>query len=587
MAVAVSTRSYDNARSGANTQEGKLTADTVLTHGVSRLFSLPLPGDTRGAEAQPLVVPGVKLADGTVHEVIYVATMANTVFAFDAENGRQLWSRNLGTPVTGSKSIDFWGINDHWGVLSTPVIDVEGQTMYVVAWISQGATVQKAAHFLCALKLSDGTQAHAPLNLEGAVFDPGHGLPAVKFVSAARKQRTSLLLTTVGGVKTVFIAFGSLQETSTTSQGWVIACSAEPFAIAAAWASTVKFHGAGIWQAGAGLAADPEGFVYLMTGNGGFDAVTDWGESFVKLKFVPPAGADKGSLSVVDWWTPFSDDGRTGLDPDAEADAEPKATNFRAYVRQANAAGRAHPDWVDMDLGSGGPVLIPALGLVVGAGKDGVLYVLDQHAMGKTQPGALDHPAANYALLKSPPIFFTYFPPQLNPAPDNIATLNVLFADRTHHLHGNPLYWDSPDLGPVLYCWGENGNLRAWSVHPDGKVTYLACSAEQASAESPVPPGGMPGGMLTLSANGNTAHTGIVWALVPYFDANSTVSPGRLIAYDATRFGAFADGSGRIRKIWDSQDWNIAFKFNKFNVPVVANGRVLVPTYEGTVDVYG
>jgi hypothetical protein len=119
-----------------------------------------------------------------------------------------------------------------------------------------------------------------------------------------------------------------------------------------------------------------------------------------------------------------------------------------------------------MDLGSGGPVLIPSLGLVVGAGKDGVLYVLDRTAMGKTRPADLPHPATNYAKLKSPPIFFTYFPPNLKPGPDDITTLNVLFAGRTHHLHGNPLYWDSPDHGPMLFCWGENENLRAWSVAP-------------------------------------------------------------------------------------------------------------------------
>jgi hypothetical protein len=253
----------------------------------------------------------------------------------------------------------------------------------------------------------------------------------------------------------------------------------------------------------------------------------------------------------------------------------------------AGQAARKNPAWADMDLGSGGPVVIPSLGVVVGAGKDGILYVLNQHNMGKTQPGDFDQPAGNYAKLKAPPIFFTYFPPTLNPAPNDIATLNTLFAGRTHHLHGNPLFWDSPDLGPVLYCWGENENLRAWSLGHDGKATFLASSAEQASAQSPVPPGGMPGGMLTLSADGHAPHTGIVWATIPYFDANTTISPGRLIAYDATQFGTFAGGAKQIRKIWDSQDWNLTFMFNKFNVPVVANGRVIVPTYEGRVDVYG
>ena len=140
----------------------------------------------------------------------------------------------------------------------------------------------------------------------------------------------------------------------------------------------------------------------------------------------------------------------------------------------------------------------------------------------------------------------------------------MLHANRTHHQHASPLFWDSPDLGPVVYCW-ENENLRAWSVHADGRLTYLACSAEQASAQSHVPAGGMPGGMLTLSTNGQQRHSGIVWALIPYFDANKGVSPGRLLAYDATNFGTFGDGSKQLRVLWDSEDWSLTFSFNKFN----------------------
>ena len=229
------------------------------------------------------------------------------------------------------------------------------------------------------------------------MFDPGHGLAPVRFRSAGRKQRASLLLTKTGGTTAVFVGFGSLQETADTSQGWVIACRTEPFEVAAAWASTVRFRGAGIWQAGAGLAADPDGFIYLMTGNGGFDAVTDWGESFVKLKYAPPSRGKKASLAVVDWWTPWTDDARSGIDPDAQFDAEGSPTNFRAYEKLAKAAAQRAGEWADMDLGSGGPVLIPSHGVVVGAGKDGILYVLDQHNMGKTKPGDLDNPAGNYA----------------------------------------------------------------------------------------------------------------------------------------------------------------------------------------------
>ncbi len=585
MAIAVTTRGYDNARTGSNTQETVLTADAVATNGIRRLFSLPLPGDTQGAEAQPLVVPGVQLPDGSTREVIYVATMANWIYAFDAQTGSQLWQKSLGIPIKSSPAIDSHPINDHWGILSTPVIDVATGTMYSVAWISPDGTVAKAQHYLCAIRITDGSLI-GQINLENATYDPGQGLPQVQFRSAARKQRASLLLTSIGGASTVFIGFGSLKETIATSQGWIIACGTAPLGVTAAWASTASTagrHGGGIWQAGAGLAADAAGFIYAMTGNGSFDGLTDWGESFVKLSYTPPQGGAPASLRVVDWWTPFSDQIRWPT-PSNRGNAP---TNKRAYI--------ATGDWADMDVGSGGPVLIESQQILLGAGKDGILYVLDSTNMGRTKPRDLAkgvRSKSNYGKLKSSPIFFTYYPPGWNPAPEDITSLNRWYANLTHHQHGSPIYWKSPDtdLGPVLYCWGENGNLRAWSLQPNGTVQYLACSAEQASAQSPatdVIHGGMPGGMLTVSANGNQPNTGVVWALIPYLDANKIVSPGRLLAYDATRFGTYADNSKQLRVLWDSERWNLPFSFNKFNVPVVANGHLIVPTYDGRIDVYG
>jgi hypothetical protein len=585
MPTAVTTRSYDNARTGANTAETVLTPDAVRAHGIRRLFSLQLDGDKRGIEAQPLVVPGVTVGDGSTHDVIYLADMANQVWAFDFANGHLLWKTRLGAPVKGSGAIDSHLVNDHWGVMGTPVIDRTTRTMYAVAWSSPDGSVARAQHFLHAVSIRDGHEVHAPLNLEGVTYAPGHGLPTQQFRSAARKQRPGLLLTSTGGVTTIFVGFGSVQETSDSSRGWVVACGTSPFQITAAWAATCRGHGAGIWQAGAGLAADRDGAIYAITGNGDFDGVTDFGESFVKLRYKPPAGGRSGALAIVDWWTPWTDAQRVA---GRTAATTPRVapTNFRPLVASHGMDG-----WDDQDLGSGGPVLIPSSGSVAGAGKDGILYMVDQARMGTTKPADLANPAANYAKLKSPPVFFTYYPPDLSPAPADIRTLNVLFANATHHLHGTPLSWDSPDHGPMLFCWGENGNLRAWSVDAVGAVKFLAYGAEQASAQVPAQPlgphGGMPGGMMTLSANGRQAHSGIVWATIPYFDANLAVGPGRLLAYDATAFGAFPNGDRRLQVLWDSERWALTFSFNKFNPPVVANGRVIVPTYDDRVDVYG
>ena len=380
----------------------------------------------------------------------------------------------------------------------------------------------------------------------------------------------------------MFIAFGSLFETNRDSRGWIIACDTRSWQISAAWAGAAKGFGAGIWQAGSGPVADRDGFIYCMTGNGTFDAVTDWAESFLQLRYTPPIGRQAGSIAVVDWWTPWTDDGRSGLDPSGDEYTIPTPSNRRVYTIDHNAG------WDDMDLGSGGPVLIEDLGFIVGAGKDGILYVVKRGAMGKTQQADLDAPAGNYAKLAAPPIWFTFYPGlQVSAAPNDISTLNQHFFQRTHHQHAAPIYWHGTEHGHMLFCWGENGNLRAWSVAANGVATYLACSAEVASAQSQEQFGGMPGGLMCLSANGATPNTAVLWACIPYFDANTAVSPGRLLAYDATSFGTFADGSKQLRVLWDSQDWNLGFSFCKFTPPVVANGKLYVPTYDARVDVYG
>ena len=120
MSISVLTRGYDNSRAGANPRESVLTAAAVRSRGIRRLFSLRLPGDRRGAEAQPLIVPGVALPGGRTRDLVLLATMANEVFAFDANDSTPVWQRVLGTPINSSSQIDDHPINDHWGILSTP-----------------------------------------------------------------------------------------------------------------------------------------------------------------------------------------------------------------------------------------------------------------------------------------------------------------------------------------------------------------------------------------------------------------------------------------------------------------------------------
>lgn len=138
------TRSFDNARSGWNPQETQLTQALVASHGIRRVTIIPVFGDARGMEAQPLILPGVRMKDGSTRDVMVLPSMANVVRGVDARTGAGIWSASLGTPITGSipigpakphpdgcvgmfPTIDCHAINDKWGVLSTGVIDPETQ----------------------------------------------------------------------------------------------------------------------------------------------------------------------------------------------------------------------------------------------------------------------------------------------------------------------------------------------------------------------------------------------------------------------------------------------------------------------------
>lgn len=583
--VPVTTRSYDNTRSGCNLKETILTPANVGQ--LQKLDSYQIHDDARGLEAQPLIVPAVTLADGRKRDLLILASMGGTVYAYDAHDSQKLyWSVNLGDPVIGSRQIDGWNINENWSILSTPVVDVETNTLYCVSWSSPDGTGnwQNAVHTFHSLSLKDGSHAVPALSLESATYQPPNGLPLQTFKGSQRKQRASLMLATISGRKTVFVAFGTIQETSATARGWILAIDTALNAIGAAFATTSRYSGAGIWMAGQGLCLDAQGYLYALTGNGSFDAKTEWGECFLKLKYTPAPyahltgdvtssygttlatvnsiSAPQGVLSVVDWWSPFSDSARAGGPATGD------------HITMDRGGG-----WDDMDLGSGGVVLIPELGLLAGAGKDGILYVMKANAMGQTKPADFANPTANYAKLEAPPIWFTYYNPA-SPTPTDFTTLNQIYQGRTHHAHSTPVVFKDA-TGYKLFCWGENGNLRAWSIDQTGRAKYLACSVEVASDQSTVPPGGMPGGVLSLCANG-TAN-GLIIACVPQGDANRQVSQGFVAIYSASNYGRYQDGSGSMPLLWKSQPYT----YNKFNLAVVSGGKIYVPTYSGAVDVYG
>jgi hypothetical protein len=626
MAASVTTRSYDQARTGANNAETVLTATAVRTKGIAKLFSIPIPDDPR-LEAQPLAVGGVQTPDGKTRDLIFQATMGNWVYAFDAATGEKVWATNLGRPIVGTRAIDGHLTNVNWGILSTPVIDEAAGILYACTWISDDGSVAKGQHFLAGLRISDGSKVHGLLNLEGAVYTPPGGLTVQKFVSAERKQRSALTLTQ----NHVLIPFGTIAETSKTARGWLIAVDVHAWHLAAAWCSTVTDIGGGLWQSGAGPAIGPDGAIYVITGNGAFSPQHgDFGESIVRLALHTGQHA---RFEVVSWWSPWTDANRVGAtaaaalhDDDDDEHALPSNVSLTSVIGHARRMGMAlkpiharemahvavtsgpnamdaqiapvvaqqmdamnESMWSDQDFGSGGPVYVASSHAVLAAGKDGVLYTGNADALGNTQPDdlAAGHFAANYAKLRMPPILYTYFDPAVPPAPASPMQLNLFPGGATRHLHGTPLLFSSAVHGTMHFVGGENSALRAWSIAADGTTIYLAGSNEIASPQSPRPPGGMPGWSITLAANNGA--DGIIVAMVPYQDSNMLRSPGRFLVYDVQNFATNPDGSKRLQVIWDSENWGPehAFTHPKFNRPIIWKGRIYRPTYDGRLDVYG
>ncbi len=616
---AVTTRAFTNDRAGANTHETILTPNLLLTKGLVRKTTIPVIGDARGTECQPLILPAVKLPDGTTRDVMVLPSMANVVRGVDAHTGAAIWQTPpLGRPIDGGAAIDFHLVNDKWGVLSTGVIDPATHLVYLVAWISPDGTPQNGVHFIYTLDVATGAVVNQPVSLAGLT----NGTQT--YSATMRKQRSSLVMTNINGRKTVFFAYGTVLETGKNAAGAIIAFDVASNTITA-FLPMSEGIGAGIWMGGQGLAADSAGFLYGVTGNGSFNGVNDFGETIFKAQYTPPAtGSTTGSLAIVSHWSPYSDAGRVGNDPtqsgppppvtaklagesapSEEMAAMPVGGGMSASLRGAHVVttfdrntGTAVPlvypanprdaAWNDEDLGSAGCTLVQKFGMLLCAGKDGIGYVVKTSNMGNTMPADFANAKANCAKLASPPVWLTASPGPVDPCPQDTTTLNFMPWGKTRHLHMTPVQYNSPTRGMTIFVWGENSQLHAWTMSPTGALTYLAQGDEIASIESFNSPGGMPGGFCSLSSRNNALGTAILWCSIPYGDGNATVTNGRLLAYDPENLITnTANGNKTLKVLWDSQRFAIPYIYNKFMPPIVWDGQVYLPNYNGGVDVYG
>jgi outer membrane protein assembly factor BamB len=315
--VSVLTQHNDNSRDGLNSAETVLTPSNVNQNNFGLLFKVQVDDQVY---SQPLYVANLSVNGGT-HNVIYVATANNSVYAFDADSGTEYWHVNLGAAFTvqdgGFTCTDVLATS---GIMSTPVIN--GNNLYVVAetWSGSGAS-----HHLHSLNIATGADiSGSPVTLSASGFDSAH-----------ENQRAGLLYANGN----IYITFAGHCDQGAWA-GYTLAYNASNLAQVGVFNASPNANGAGLWQSGNGPAADSSGNVYLLTGNGTWDGESDFSETFLKMN---------STLGLVDWHTPSD---YSTLD--------------------AN----------DEDLTASGPLLIPGTSLVIGGGKDGVLHLVNTSDMG-------------------------------------------------------------------------------------------------------------------------------------------------------------------------------------------------------------
>ncbi|MGH9536202.1 MAG: hypothetical protein ACRD2E_15240 [Terriglobales bacterium] len=361
-AGAVTTYQYNNARTGADPLETALTLANVNAHSFGLVARLAVDGPIY---AQPLYLPGVRIPGQGVHDVVFVATENDTVYAFDAHGqlARPLWRRSflnaaMGVSAVPAAATECGQILPTVGITATPVLDPRTGALLVLARTEErGRFVQR----LHALNVATGQdqvpprviQAEAPGRGEGAgAAVPGNPqAKTVRFDPLRNNPRAGLLLT--HGV--VYLAWASSCD-DRPYHGWVIAYRARDLRQVGAWCATPNGTEGGIWQSGNGLAADARGDVFFATGNGTFDAAgggRDYGDSVVELVL------GRGGLSVQDYFTPFD----------------------QAQLQRD-----------DKDLSSAGVILLPQQPgpnpeLLLAQGKKRDIYLLNRRRLGGFHPG--------------------------------------------------------------------------------------------------------------------------------------------------------------------------------------------------------
>ncbi|HXC09645.1 MAG TPA: PQQ-binding-like beta-propeller repeat protein [Steroidobacteraceae bacterium] len=497
----VLTYKNDLSRSGQNLSESTLTPANVTSSSFGLLRVLPVDGKV---DAQPLYVSQLSVS-GAAHNTVFAATEHDSVYAFDADTGSVLWHMSL--LATGESLSDARGCNQvvpEIGITSTPVVDRAAGAHGIIFVVAMSKDASGNYHQrLHALDLTTGAEMlNGPIEI-AATF-PAAGGGSTTFSPGQYEERAALLL--LNG--TLYTNWTSHCDIAPYF-GWIIAYSETTLSRTAVLNVAPNSGGAGpaIWMSGGGPAVDAAGNIYLLTANGvfettldanGFPQGQDYGNSFLKLS---TAG---GTLAVADYFTMFNE------------------------VAESNG---------DQDLGSGGEMLLPDLTdstntvrhLVIGAGKDGNIYLVNRDSMGKF----------------------------------NASGNGQIWQELSGALPGG--IWSTPAyFNQTVYYADSGGTLKAFAI---SNAKLVSAPGSQTATQF-----AYPGTAPSVSANG-TANA-IVWA-------HENSNPAVLHAYDAANLGSELYNSNQAAGNRDQFGAG-----NKFITPTVADGKVFVGTTAG-VAVFG
>jgi hypothetical protein len=566
LSTSVTTYHNDNFSTGQNLNETLLTPGSVKVSTFGKQFSTPVDGQIY---AQPLYVSGVNITSGRfqgIHDVAYVATQHDGLYAIDAHGGNVIWQLSFLDPSTpgaalpGATSIttptnadvNSGDIQPEIGITSTPVIDpaqhalfvitktkqvVSGQTHYVAGLfkvdIQSGDVI--ASHVIADTKYTGGNYTYRTATSPTADQDPfsvGNGAGVITVNGQQRVYFNALREMSRPGISLynghIYTAWASHGDNG-PYHGWILGFDENSLAVSAAFNTTPRGSGAGLWQGGGITSIDSDGNFYVETGNGTFDGDKNssgqtiglnasgfpvngnYGDAFIKLSLDPTTNAGSQNINgwgmkVLDYFSPF---------------------NNHAL------------DSADRDLGSGGPLILPdAVGsaahphLLIGSGKEGKIYLIDRDNMGKFDPNTdrvvQEQSGVLSGVLNTPALFFD---------------------GTTYRLYFVPGY--------------NNDRAKTFTIANGAFSTNFTSQSNDTYGYLP--------GSPSISANGTT--NGILWAI----DTGSNQLRAYSASTMATEFWTSAQATGGRDTLGTAL---------KFSVPTVADGEVFVGTANALV-VYG